>query len=461
MATAFRLIVLAATVLSGLCKAGERGESKEKEIDSKLHYSDCHIHALNFLQQGEFLNTDKVFPASEWGEIKHQRYLTPPMGQRWRRIAGILRAMDRGHIGNAVIFGMPVFKKWADNETYERPDGYLDNESHVVLARDTDLIIANAIADYQSHFADAQEQLNELNRLAPFVCGFDPTDLGSVDLLIERIKEFPGVWQGIGEIFARHDDVTHLSLGERPRANHPALLRVCKFAGQAFLPVSIHQNIAPVSRPRVIRDPVYVDELVELFRYCHEEPGSGRESTVFIWCHAGISRRVHVENLPYWIDEILDVYGDHVYIDLSWVVWDNYMRDDAQTWVELVEKYPERFLLGSDVVGGASRAGEELRNYDQWLDMLKPATRELVARDNLKNLLVRMADRRRLAGFSAASSSERNSGKRDSTKEAISLGSQGIVLPIDYTYPEHADMPRLSDEESFVRSRLKHVKVSE
>jgi hypothetical protein len=41
-------------------------------------------------------------------------------------------------------------------------------------------------------------------------------------------------------------------------------------------------------------------------------------------------------------------------------------------------------------------------------------------------------------------------------------GSRGIVLPADYRYPEYPDMPRLTDDESFVRSRLKRdgVKVA-
>lgn len=161
---------------------------------------------------GEFLNDDNAYPASRWGELENQRFLTLPAGERWRRIAGILRAMDRGSIKMALICGMPVLKKWADNETYERPGGYLDNESHVLLARDTDLIIAGAYSDHQDKYRNDEAQLRDLARIAPFLCGFDPTDLGSVDLLIDRCKEYPGVWQGIGEVFARHDDVTHLSL---------------------------------------------------------------------------------------------------------------------------------------------------------------------------------------------------------------------------------------------------------
>ncbi len=412
-------------------------ETPKPDGDSEpIHYSDCHIHLLNFLQGGEFLNDDDKFPGSRWGEVDHQRFIPLPAGQRWRRIAGLLYAMDRGNIDYAMVCGMPVLKKWADNETYERPDGYLDNESHVLLASYTDLAIGAAVLEYQQEFRQDEQKLKDLDRVAPFVCGFDPTDLGAVDQVVGRIQEYPGVWQGIGEIMSRHDDLTHLQLGERPRSNHPAVLRVCKFAGANFLPVSLHHNIAPVSRPGVTKPPVYLDELIDLFRYCHVEPGSPGQSTVFIWCHAGASRRVKVENLPYWINEVLASFGENVYIDLSWVIWENYIADDIGTWAKLIEKYPTRFMLGSDVVGGSSTAAKTISQFEPLLEVLKPETRQLVARDNFQNLMNQMAKLRRTAKLGDEKS-------------------RGIVLPVDYRYPEYADMPRLRDDESFVRSRLK------
>lgn len=400
------------------------------------HYSDSHIHLLNFLQGGEFLNNDDTFAGSSWGEVRHERFVTLPAGERWRRVAALMRCMQRSGIDRAIVFGMPVVKKWDENDTYERPDGYLDNESHVLLARDTDLIVASAIEEARLRYKDDDDQLERLNSIAPFICGIDPTDLGAVDQVVQRVLEYPGIWQGIGEIFSRHDDLTHLQLGEHPRANHPALLRVCKFAGENHLPVSIHHNIAPVSRPGLERPPIYLDELIELFRYCQEEPASNQRSTVFIWCHAGASRRVQVEDLPYWIEQVLAIHHDHVYIDLSWVVWDEYIEDDIASWVKLIEKYPHRFMLGSDVVGGATNAAEQLQRFEPLLAALDEKVAQRVACDNLCDLLDQMAERRRLAKL----------GHKDLT---------GIELPTDYRFPEYAHMPRLGDKESFVRSRLK------
>ena len=117
---------------------------------------------------------------------------------------------------------------------------------------------------------------------------------------------------------SRHDDLTNLTTGERPRADHPALVRVCRFAGQHFLPVSIHHNIAPISRnSNEIKDPLYLDELVELLSNCSWEDGGVTYKTIFIWCHAGISRRVNIKNLPFWIQEVLEAFGDQVYIEVA------------------------------------------------------------------------------------------------------------------------------------------------
>ena len=85
----------------------------------------------------------------------------------------------------------------------------------------------------------------------------------------------------------------------------------------------------------------------------------------------------------------------------------------------------------------AGRSGvDTIQQFDPLLEVLAPKTRRLVARDNFVNLMDRMAELRRTADLA----------KDDA---------RGIVLPVDYRYPEYADMPRLTDDESFVRSRLK------
>ena len=408
-------------------------ESETSRPDDPVDFrSDSHFHLLDFLQNGEFLNTDGKFPGSEWGLNAGGRYSTLPFGERGRRIEALLAGMNAARVDHIMVSGMPFIKKWSENEPFLRPRYYLDSSSRMKRARDSDITVASAIVDYQTQFADDPDRLAELRKIHPFITGFDGTDLGAVDLIVKRIKEFPGIWQGIGEVMSRHDDLTNLTSGERPRANHPALVRVCRFAGQHFLPVSIHHNIAPISRsPDEIKPPLYLDELVELLRACRWQEDDVGFTTRFIWCHAGISRRVTIKDLPFWIEEVLKDSGNQVYVDLSWVVLEDYVYKELDRWVELIERYPDRFMVGSDAVGTASRIDAELNRFDLLLSSLRPDVRVRVAHDNFADLMLEMAELRAAAGF----------------------GEQGLVLDDGYEFPEYANTGRLPDAESFIRSR--------
>ena len=400
--------------------------------DNEPIFSDCHLHLLDFLQNGEFLNEDGKYPGDEWGITEDGRYSALPYGDRGRRIQAVLKGLNRARVGHALISGMPFVKKWSVNQAFRRPKYYLDSSSRVVRARDTDHIIAGAIMDYRAAYKDDPFKLAELDRLHPLVSGFDGTDLGAVDYVIKRIQQFPGVWKGIGEVMSRHDDLTNLSTGDRPRGNHPSLLRIARFAGEVHLPVSIHHNIAPVSRsPDGIELPVNLDELVELFRYCRDGVEE-EQRTTFLWCHAGISRRVTIDNLPYWIGEVLKEFQGQVYIDIPWVVLEDYIYKDLNEWVNLISQFPDSFVIGSDAVGGSSKLGKELHRYDDLLKALPEEVSTKVARTTFESLVKGMEVKRAKAG----------------------LGEGGLVLPLDYRFPEYAHTGRLPRAKSFMRSRL-------
>jgi len=404
-------------------------------------FADAHVHIIDFLQNGAFDNHDGGFAGvGERGQtIKGSatRYNALPYGQQWRRLSLLLKDLDAGAVDHAMVSGMPFLKKWSANEPFARPGYYLDSDSHMVRARDTDYLIGMAVMDYQRQFAGNESALLKLERLHPFVCGFDGTDLGAVDLVIKRIKEFPGVWQGIGEVMSRHDDLTNLTTGERPRANHPALKRLCRFAGEWSLPVSIHHNIAPISRSASeVKEPLYLDELVELFDYCR--PPNAELETKFIWCHAGISRRVVVENLPHWIDVVLTHCHGQVFVDLSWVVYEDYIAEDLEGWARLIRNHPDSFMLGSDVVGGGVNIRSELSRYKPLLDAISrnptDKVRRNLARDNFVNLMLEQ-NQRRLSKM-----------HREGLVMNAGIGFTGLILRSNYEFDEqaHTGAPRRS-----------------
>ena len=396
-------------LLAGIClSAGQSVQSQP--------YGDCHFHLLDFLQNGEFDNRDGAFPCNASGLMKDGRYFQLPYGERHRRLTGLIDVTDKHNIADVVVCGMPFVKKWAEDDFFLRPKYYLDSSSRVKAARDTDLQVAAAFMDYKRRFAGDKTQLDKLTRLHPFVCGLDTTDLGAVDLAVKRIREYPGIWEGLGELMSRHDDLTNLTTGERPRANHPSFIRLFKFAGRVSLPVSIHHNVAPISRNESeLKQPLYLDEFLALLKNTIHDAANAANRPKVIWCHAGISRRIVVENYRQTLERILDEYNEYLYLDLSWVVLGAYVYKNLEEWVALIQKYPDNFLIGSDSVGKYSGIPMELKKYQALLSALPAETRSKVAYKNLASILDKSEAERNRKGF----------------------GKGGITLPHEFSLPEN------------------------
>jgi hypothetical protein len=364
---------------------------------------------VDFLQNGGYLHNGREVPPQVSDAL--------PAGSRHLRIELLLWKMDQCNISHATIFGMPFVKKWSEDDPF-LSTYYLHSSSRVVRARDTDYTVALAMQDFRATHPDRFEK--ESARIYPFICGLNETDVGAVGMVIKRIKEFPGLWKGIGEIMSRHDDLTNLTLGERPRANHAALFRVYDFAGEHGLPVLLHHNLAPIAHKGVDRGTRYLRELLDAYE---EFP-----RTVFIHAHAGVSRRIVIDDLVEIIDkQILADHKSHVHIDLSFVVFEDYMvlKDERgepvldedkdprikDEWIALIERYPDNFLLGSDIVGDFREYHEVIRRYNALLKHLRPKTRKKVANGNFLRI----------------------------------MPEKGITLPHDYVYPEgrylHYDGP--------------------
>ena len=171
--------------------------------------------------------------------------------------------------------------------------------------------------------------------------------------------------------------LTALTYGETAKADSAALDPVYDFAGQHDMPVSIHSDVSSVWK----RDPIYLDEI--------ENAVKRHPKTRFIWCHAGISRRIDVPTIVPQITRMLKTYPN-LWIDLSWVVYDQYLVKDgkaAPDWVAMIEKYPTRFMIGSDIVGHFDAYSPTVQRYYILLDALKPDTARRVAHDNFMSVL--------------------------------------------------------------------------
>ena len=82
--------------------------------------------------------------------------------------------------------------------------------------------------------------------------------------------------------------------------------------------------------------------------------------TTFIWAHMGVGRVVRpVKDQAAIIEEILkDPRFNHVYMDISWDEVAKYLVStpaEAKATADLINRYPNRFLFGTDEVAPATQ----------------------------------------------------------------------------------------------------------
>lgn len=305
-------------------------------------YIDGHLHYVDFFQESEGMQA-------------------------------LLKAMDQGNISHAAIMGIPVAKKWQEDEP-KKPRYYAGDDAAVYWYSATDFYVLHAIQQLQP----AQQK-----RFFPFLSGFNSNDKNSAAHIRRHLEMNPGFWQGIGEVFTRHDDVTALTQGQTPRANNDAMLKVYRVAADYDLPVLLHSNITSKRE----RNPLYLEEL--------EDALAKNPDVRFIWAHAGTSKELHrhqeeLDFLQPLLERLLAQYSN-LYIDLSWTVLEPYILDSngqpQAQWLKLLNDHPTRFVLGSDVVGSFSNLGATLQGFEPLLQALPEDVAQAIAQDNFRALL--------------------------------------------------------------------------
>ena len=110
----------------------------------------------------------------------------------------LLTAMKENSIEHVMISGIPVAKKWHEDEP-KRPRYYAGDDADAYWYSATDVIVADAV-----------QKLTPEQRpyFHPFLSGFNPNDKNSAAHIQRMLELYPGLWQGIGEVFTRHDDLT-------------------------------------------------------------------------------------------------------------------------------------------------------------------------------------------------------------------------------------------------------------
>lgn len=304
-------------------------------------YADAHQHYVDFLQQSQ-------------------------------GIEALVQAMDEAGVSSSMLSGLSVVKKWDANEP-KRPIYYMGDDAALYWYSLTDVMVARAIQS----LPPLQQR-----RFHPFITGFNATDLNAIDHIRRMLEWYPGFWQGIGEVFTRHDDLTALTYGEPGRANHQAMDAIYALAAEYDLPVLVHANITSTRMP----EPLYLAEF--------EQALAMHPRTKIIWAHAGTSGAINRRQvLPFLENELERLLGRYpnLYVDLSWSVLRPYILDQqgrpSPRWLQLIKSYPDRFMLGSDLVGTFTPLKATLEEFSPLLDALPLQVAQRLAKDNFLALL--------------------------------------------------------------------------
>ena len=323
-------------------------ELSTPELSPRYEIVDSHLHFLDFTQDSD------GFPM-------------------------LIKAMDAAGVSEAVVFGMPIVKKW-DHDMKEKPLYYMSDDSRCYYYSGTDHILAHEL----------MEQSEEVRgRFHPFCCGVDCTDKYAADQIERLLRMYPNFWQGIGELMSRHDDLTALTYGEGVHMDSPAFCMIYDLAADYDLPVLVHHNISPQNSAT----PLYKDELERALEH--------NRKTKIIWAHVGVSRRIEMEDLLIYAGELLNNHPN-LYVDISWLFFENYIRGDllsklisgdeksnifADMWAALIEKYSDRVMIGSDKVGHWTDYTHEIFKYYLLLERVSQETAGKVCKENILSLI--------------------------------------------------------------------------
>jgi hypothetical protein len=303
-------------------------------------FNDTHFHLTNYVQEGisirEFLNV---------------------MGNKAGRVA---------------LFGIPLQQQWSYRVDENRgPTYYLNSDAPLYYYSFTDAWIAMS---YKSLSKDEQA------RFDPMITGFNPTDMYAADHIRRVLTTFPGVFTGIGEFSIHKEFVSAKIAGEVASLQDQALDRLIDFATEVGLVVLIHNDVdVPFAKPGT--EPAYAAQMKALFKR--------HSNTTFIWAHIGVGRIVRpVKDQVAIVAEIInDPQLRNVHFDISWDEVAKYVvatPETARTAATVVNKYPDRFLFGTDEVAPSTQE-KYLKVYNQYEPFWKLLTPEASKRVRLEN----------------------------------------------------------------------------
>ncbi|HET9952303.1 MAG TPA: amidohydrolase family protein [Candidatus Eisenbacteria bacterium] len=298
---------------------------------SRYEFNDSHFHLTNYVQEG----------------IDIHRYLKL-MGHR---------------VGRSTLFGIPLQQQWSYRVSgTDAPTYYLDTDARLYYYSFTDAAIAMAYKSLSK---------SEQARFDPMITGFNPTDMYAADHIRRVLLTFPGVFSGIGEFSIHKEFVSSKIAGDIASLTDPALDRLLDFAAEVGLVCIIHNDVDR-PYPRKGETPKFLAEFKDLLK---RHPKNS-----IIWAHVGVGRVV--QPVSHHLDMLEDILEDpacvRVSFDLSWDETAKYVISSPEATrrtADLINKYPDRFLFGTDNVAPADSASH-FKVYDMYQPLWTLLTKE-------------------------------------------------------------------------------------
>ena len=329
-------------------------ESVSASEDTYL-FNDSHFHLTNYIQKG----------------ISIRDYL----------------AIMGNKVGRSALFGIPLQQTWAyENSGSFAPTYYLQSDAPLYYYSFTDAVIASAYLSLRPE---------DRQRFDPMITGFNPADMYAVDHIRRVLELFPGVFTGIGEFSIHKEFVSAKIAGNGASLANPALDRILDFAAETGLLVLVHCDIdTPFDNEEI--EPIYLKQMKALVMR--------HPNTTIIWAHTGLGRVVrpigaqatttpvrnknHLELLS---DLLQDSAFHNLYFDISWDEVAKYAvssPDVEKKTAALFNRFPDRFLFGTDVVAPRDQA-TDLRVFQMWkpvFDLLTPEASLAIRKKNYEKL---------------------------------------------------------------------------
>ena len=347
--------ILLGAVLAGMLVLPSGAAHKSADTSDPSLFYDSHFHLTNYIQKGPTARTYVAIMADK--------------------------------VGRSTLFGIPLQQTWDyGNSGNFAPTYYLQSDAPLYYYSFTDAWIAT---QYLSLPPDARK------RLDPMITGFNPADMYAVDHIKRVLQTFPGIFEGIGEFTIHKEFVSSKVAGVTASLANPALDKIFDFAHEAGLVVLLHCDIdTPFDNPE--KEPVYLTQMRALLKR--------HPDTIVIWAHTGLGRVVrppvsqasviptrnknHIELLTELLD---DPSLRNLYFDISWDEVAKYAIANPEVekrMAALLNKYPKRFLFGTDVVAPAD-VNAQLRVFHLWdpiFAQLTPEASEDVRKANYQRL---------------------------------------------------------------------------